>query len=107
MSLPSSAFCDGATRVLLAVVDGCRTYAELIDRTGLGRATIHHHLDRLQRNGLVAREKGTQGTLRPLVHERLFGTEYAGTSDRSGPGDCANSPGSVARPTEEVKRGGT
>lgn len=60
-------FGDGATRVLLAVVDGATTYAELIEATGLSRSTIHQHLHALRDEGLVDFDAGKQGTLRPRV----------------------------------------
>lgn len=71
-NLPSTVVCgDGATRVLLAVLAGCYTYADLIDRTGFTRATIHWHLHRLRDLGLVSFTNAQQGTLRPTV--RLVG----------------------------------
>lgn len=67
-SLPSSVVCgDGATRVLLAVVAGCYTYSDLIERTGYARTTIHWHLHRLRDLGLVTFSNDQQGTLRPTV----------------------------------------
>jgi len=86
--IPSGAYGDSRTRVLLAVVDGCRTYAELIERTGVKRNTLWHCLRELRADGLVTWEDGKVGTLRPLVHERLFGSGYTGAENRSGPGEC-------------------
>lgn len=60
---------NGSTRVLLAVIDGCRTYAPLIERTGLSRSTVAWHLDHLRRLGLVDWTDGKRGTLHPLVEE--------------------------------------
>lgn len=89
---------------MLAVDAGARTYADLIEATGFARVTVHHHLVRLRDVGLVTWETNRKGTLRPLFyrsHEPTFApTNLSG--NRSGPGDCANSPRSVARPTEEV-----
>ena len=61
----------GATRVLLAVVNGCRTYGPIIERTGLARVTVAKHLGRLKSLGLVTWDAGKRGTLRPLVTECL------------------------------------
>lgn len=58
---------NSGTRVLLAVLDGHTTYSDLIRATGLGRATVHKHLERLRDRGLVTWERGRMGTLRPCV----------------------------------------
>lgn len=69
MMRPRGVLCgDSCTRVLLAVLDGRRTYGELTAATGLGRASVARHLRRLARAGLVAWEPGRQGTLRPQVY---------------------------------------
>lgn len=63
---------DTRTRILLAVVDGARSYGDIMDATLLPRSTIHPHLHVLIGRGLVAMEKGRQGTIRPLVRQVPF-----------------------------------
>lgn len=92
--IPAGALNDSATRVLLAVVDGCRTYADLMERTGIKRNTLWHRLQELRDEGLVTWVDGTQGTLRPLVSEvpePLFVSGYTGP-ETSGPGERSQRP---------------
>lgn len=60
---------NGSTRVLLAVVEGCRTYDELMARTGFARGTVARHLHNLRGLGLVDWEYNKSATLHPLVEE--------------------------------------
>lgn len=90
---------NGSTRVLLAVIDGCRTYGPLIDRTGLSRSTIAWHLDHLRRLGLVDWIDGRRGTLHPLVEEipptSLVTNERStkvGADNVNGPGAALTAP---------------
>ena len=73
--LGPSAQGDGRTRVLLAVVEGARTYSEVIERTGFARQTVHAHLHRLKALDLITWDDTPrtrtgarrQATMSPLV----------------------------------------
>lgn len=63
---------DTQTRVLLATMDlhaseGRVTIRGIAERVGCSVSVVHHHLKRLRGRGLVDWEKGTRGSLRPLV----------------------------------------
>lgn len=87
---PPGAVSDTATRVLLAVVDGCTTYPELIERTGLSKQTLHKYLHRLRELRLVDFEDRKPGTTRTLVHGLIPPTNLCscmlGTENESGGG---------------------
>ena len=60
-------FSSTETRVLLAVVNGARTYEELMAATGVSRGHLHWVLSRLRAGGLVDWRDRHYGTLVPLV----------------------------------------
>ena len=60
---------DQDTRVLLAVLQGHRTYSELMAATRLHRMAVRGALLRLLADGLVTWQPGLQATLRPLVRQ--------------------------------------
>lgn len=72
-SAPSSCVSPAQTNVLLALLrvhsrTGRVTIPALLAETGLAsKSTIHHHLHRLRKHGLVTWDEDRRGTLRPLV----------------------------------------
>lgn len=57
-----------STRVLLLVMAGHTTYADLLAETGLARSSLQGTLSRLRAQGLVTWEDGKQGMLRACVY---------------------------------------
>ena len=66
-------FSSTETRVLLAVVNGHRHYADIIEASGVSRGHVHWCLTHLRDAGLVDWDDGKRGTLRALVTEVPFG----------------------------------
>jgi DNA-binding MarR family transcriptional regulator len=57
------------TAVLLAITEGARSFDDIMDATGISRSEVHRHLHALIDEGLVAMERGKQGTIRPLCRQ--------------------------------------
>lgn len=65
--LPRGAISNGGVVVLDAVMRGAVSHNDLIEATGFSRSNVNRWVRLLCDQGILIREEGLQGTLRPGV----------------------------------------